>query len=443
MLHVYFISQVPNSNSSSTHYLVKPGVFHGDPGGYGWGVGVVSNDGIEHYLFSQICSSGNDELIKKFKKRYPWAKDMDPDDVDHQSAFSSSPPLRRDGSPYEEFKFSLMDTILASDAEILISNDNGGERPEDDQNHKLHDLFNMLQEVNSRYTIYENTANTVVVSNGFRKYIIKFTDDATVLPYLCDIKITDYCERGCSWCYQNSSKSGKHASLESIQRFIEKYPHVVEVALGGGEATLHPQFDKIVNMLNGSGIAVNLTTRNIKWFNRPTTRSLNSIAISVDSVSQLGDGLKQATYASEMCSTGRVQPGAAVHLIAWPKTIIELADTNLNELMAKYGRPNVLHVVLLDPKATNNESVDRYNRELNEVGQDAVTEAMQRIVHGGKHWRIAVDTPLVKRYKDVLEFNRVYMREEDGELSFYYDAVEDKVYKSSYEKDADYRVQER
>jgi hypothetical protein len=439
--YVYFVSQIPNSNSSSTHYLVKPNIFSGDPDGYGWGVGVVRNRHIGHYMFSQ-AQGFSPEMRKKFMERYPWAAEMEPEDIDHQSQIDCYAPTKKDGTADEDFVFRLMDAILESDAEILISNDNGGESPEEDQEHPLSELFHMLSGM-GRSVVHENTKDAVVVSNGYRKTVIKFKQDAKVLPYLCDIKITDYCERECPWCYQNSSKKGKHASIESIQAFIKKYPHVVEVALGGGEATLHPQFDKIVNMLAGSGIAVNLTTRNIKWFDHPKTRSLNAIAISVDSVAMLRDGLKQASYAVEMCRTGNTTPHGAIHLIAWPKEIIALAGVNLSAMVRECAPASVRHVVLLDPKMTNAESALRYKKELQEVGQEAVDKAMKHIVEGNDHWNIAIDTPLVKRYKDMLDFNEMYMREEDGELSFYYDAVEEKEYKSSYEKGVEYHVQER
>ncbi len=83
-------------------------------------------------------------------------------------------------------------------------------------------------------------------------------------PELIDLKITDYCPFNCSYCYQDSTLKGKHASLESIKKTIDVLAeaNVFEVAIGGGEPTLHPDFAEILKYTEEKEISANFTTKN-------------------------------------------------------------------------------------------------------------------------------------------------------------------------------------
>ena len=37
-------------------------------------------------------------------------------------------------------------------------------------------------------------------------------------PELLDVAITNYCERGCSFCYRQSNRNGKHTSLANVYK---------------------------------------------------------------------------------------------------------------------------------------------------------------------------------------------------------------------------------
>ena len=89
------------------------------------------------------------------------------------------------------------------------------------------------------------------------------------LPELVDLKITDYCDKGCTYCYQNSSKEGKHADYHDIYAILDALEdmQVLEIALGGGCPTHHPDFHRILREVKGRGIVPNFTTRNYNWFN--------------------------------------------------------------------------------------------------------------------------------------------------------------------------------
>lgn len=125
-------------------------------------------------------------------------------------------------------------------------------------------------------------------------------------PELVDIKITDFCPYDCSYCYQGSTVRGNHAPLEYLQRIATMFKNsgVLEVALGGGEPTLHPDFEKIVEAFSSAGCIVNVTSRNIKyWENLKASGSnkktmVTAVAFSVDSAKELLDIKNRIGYIS-------------------------------------------------------------------------------------------------------------------------------------------------
>ena len=67
-------------------------------------------------------------------------------------------------------------------------------------------------------------------------------------PELVDLKITDFCDRNCEYCYQGSTQKGTHASYDTIAGIMQALHNmqVFEVALGGGEPTSHPVLSNIL-----------------------------------------------------------------------------------------------------------------------------------------------------------------------------------------------------
>jgi radical SAM protein with 4Fe4S-binding SPASM domain len=67
-------------------------------------------------------------------------------------------------------------------------------------------------------------------------------------PELVDISITNWCDKGCSFCYKNSSRTGKHLNLEGYVSILRQLSQmkVLQVALGGGNPNQHPDFVEIL-----------------------------------------------------------------------------------------------------------------------------------------------------------------------------------------------------
>lgn len=82
------------------------------------------------------------------------------------------------------------------------------------------------------------------------------------VPELVDCKITDMCDNGCTYCYMKSGEDGKHCSVEDYCKLLEQWARlgVQQVALGGGEPTMHPHFIPIVTLTRKADVVPNYST---------------------------------------------------------------------------------------------------------------------------------------------------------------------------------------
>lgn len=84
-------------------------------------------------------------------------------------------------------------------------------------------------------------------------------DPAPEFPCSIDIKITDYCDAGCKFCHESSTRIGKHAPYNTILRILDGLPPGVELAIGGGNPLSHPNLDSILVAMRERGLVANLT----------------------------------------------------------------------------------------------------------------------------------------------------------------------------------------
>lgn len=81
-------------------------------------------------------------------------------------------------------------------------------------------------------------------------------------PELLDISITDYCERGCDFCYRNANIEGcfmKLSFFEEIMQQAEK-AGIQQIALGGGNPNQHPDFINFLKIAREHHIVASYTT---------------------------------------------------------------------------------------------------------------------------------------------------------------------------------------
>lgn len=78
-------------------------------------------------------------------------------------------------------------------------------------------------------------------------------------PESIDVKITNYCDMGCGFCHESSTREGLHADLNKLLDVLSDLPPGVELAIGGGNPLSHPEFFNFVKILNARGFIANLT----------------------------------------------------------------------------------------------------------------------------------------------------------------------------------------
>lgn len=281
------------TNSSSTHSIVY---MRGAKlrsaraaDGFGWGkFTLVDKASKRQYLAAQIYNTlsrtAGHDIAMTVAMGWTGAT-LTPDTrgmgvneyVDHQSVISL--PSDWDGRGINrEFVEEFAAFLDRDDVAVLGGNDNGGRhlalsRPDVEsaglREHMETDgngSFIARRDDTGFWTLFNRkSGNRMRVSFGDHGFGEAPTRAMT--PELSDCKITDWCNAGCPYCYQNSTTKGKHADkgrLASLAYALRDLK-VFEVALGGGETTAHPDFIEILNTFRDAGIVPNFTTKDTSW----------------------------------------------------------------------------------------------------------------------------------------------------------------------------------
>ena len=81
-------------------------------------------------------------------------------------------------------------------------------------------------------------------------------------PELLDISITNYCERGCEFCYRRANKNGHFMEFPLYGEIIQQAEKagVQQIALGGGNPNQHPEFGNFLKKAREHHIMASYTT---------------------------------------------------------------------------------------------------------------------------------------------------------------------------------------
>lgn len=439
------------TNSSSSHSVILAEHTQSDsriPQGfeYGWDEFVLaSTQAKRDYLFVQcrdVFSNGPDweefvalvspspDLLIPVEKWWRPGEYEVPGYVDHESAGLIS------ARTIEAVK-EVLSWLDQPNITILGGNDNteydfGIEGAE----FQPWNLSNMIARKEARGIVYFNP------QDGTKIHLfdtpINFDTYIASAPELVDIKLTDWCDLACKFCYQDSTKKGLHAPLAAIKAIIDDLSHagVFEVALGGGEPMSHPNFGEILDYCRTKNIVPNFTTRNYKALATPEFKAYadkcGSIGISIatpDDVSDLMqyDDKITAQNCSLQVAMGAQSPGDFASML-----------TLLEETRSFSG------VILLGYKDTGRGHRAKGNRwyEPDRVdGDDAIAmfktfqNNRRRIHKWGPFMTLSMDTEMVRSTETFLAKHGIkaelYMKNE-GRVSCYIDAVAMTIAPSSY-----------
>lgn len=352
--------------------------------------------------------------------------------IDHQSVYVL-PTYKEYGKTYlnKEFIDDLIKYLSNEKITILGGNDN-------EENHHIPGSFRLpLQQDSDGELRARKDGNywTIFNQNNGTKIRFSFCNDGSIdpisspvkstYPELVDIKITDFCDIGCGYCYQGSTIKGEHADRDLIQQisYVLKDMSVFEVAIGGGETTTHPRFIDILRNFKDNDIVPNFTTRSMEWLKNKEARDeilgiCGAFAFSCDNDYQVLSVLSMIEaneVPMEKCSIQYVMGCSDLGTL---EKILNLCET--------FGA----RITLLGYKTTGRGS--KYKPEDYSNWLDVVLKFKEK----NPYFRdICIDTALAKQYeKQLLDkgIPKETFHVQEGKFSMYVDAVTRKCGPSSY-----------
>ena len=267
--------------------------------------------------------------------------------------------------------------------------------------------------------IYKNgNFTTKIFSDGTKVRETEDDEFKAAFAENMDIKISNYCDMGCKFCHEGSTKNDKHGDILN-EKFIDTLHPYQEVALGGGDATSHPDLIPFLQKLKDRKVIVNMTV-NQKHFEQKQ----NLIKRLVDEKLIYGIGVSLVNPTYEFISLVKQYPNAVVHVINGvlrPSDVETLADNDLKMLILGY------------------KHLRRGNEWYREERENIVSKQMwlkENLADIINHFKVvsfdnlAIEQLDVQRLMSKEEWDEFYMGD-DGTMTYYIDMVERKFAKSS------------
>ncbi len=441
------------TNSSSTHSIVFFPKWLGNakeiepeygPNNYGWDrFQLVSPNAKLGYLaqslYSQLYQTVGEGIARLVVREWVGT---DPDSgglVDHQSTLDF--PYNWDGKGLNhEFITDFKHFLLQDDIVIAGGNDNEeavapvlekGGRPI-----KVMELEGrglgmkgcVARKDDGYWTIFNRTTGAKL-RVSFDPMVTTPLVKRSKAPELVDIKITDFCPFGCQFCYQDSTLVGEHGNKDLIYHLASALGdmNVFEVAIGGGEPTLHPNFAELLADFRRYGVVPNFTTKSLGWLKDPKQREpilkhMGAFAFSAetaDEVDQLADTMSKADLVGAYYADGvRV---TIQHVIGVAE------ESEFRKILNRCAK-HMFPVTLLGYKQVGRGP---------SFGQKPSAKWLKilRDICDRHHLTVGIDTALADRYWDDLLAAGVpesCLTRTEGQFSCYIDAVARTMHTSSY-----------
>lgn len=236
-------------------------------------------------------------------------------------------------------------------------------------------------------------------------------------PELVDLKITNYCDKECNFCYQGSDRNGEHAKENIIYDILWTLRElkVFEVALGGGEPTTHPNFKRILNNVVNYGMVPNFTTSRLDWmYEDPEifdfVGGIGYTCVSSLDTKVLDKVLKDFDYFRTKL------------IIQIPMGCI---TKNEFEYIIKYAKDHYINILLLGFK--------KGGRAINY--HPIQYHWWCDVIEKYKIYNFGVDTSMLYEYYPILESksDSVFFSSPEGTRSMYIDAIDKFIAPASYD----------
>ena len=259
---------------------------------------------------------------------------------------------------------------------------------------------------------------TTILSDGTK---IRETKDDEFIPNFAenmDVKITNWCNGGCEWCHEGSSINGKHGDILN-EKFLNTLHPYQEIAIGGGDATSHPDLIPFLRKLKEQKVVANMTVNQIHF-----EKKQELIKKLVDEKLIYGLGVSLVNPTKHFIELIKQYPNAVIHVINGvlkPSDVEALKNKNLKMLILGYKHLR-----------RGNEYFETEQDDI-EVKQKWLYENLESITDKFKvvsFDNLAIEQLDVKRLLTQEEWDEFYMGS-DGTMTYYIDMVERKFAQSS------------
>ena len=259
---------------------------------------------------------------------------------------------------------------------------------------------------------------TTILSDGTK---IRETKDDEFIPAFAenmDVKICNYCDMGCKFCHEDSSLHGKFGDILN-EKFVDTLHPYQEIAIGGGDATSHPDLIPFLQKLKEKKIIANMTVNQIHF-----EKKQGLIKKLVDEKLIYGLGISLVNPTKHFIELIKQYPNAVIHVIIGvlkPSDIKALENNNLKMLILGYKHLR-----------RGNEYFEEEQNDI-ETKQQWLYENLKDIIQKFtvvSFDNLAIEQLDVKRLLTQEEWDEFYMGN-DGKVTYYVDMVERKFAQSS------------
>lgn len=259
---------------------------------------------------------------------------------------------------------------------------------------------------------------TTILSDGTK---IRETKDDEFIPSFAenmDVKICNYCDMGCKFCHEGSTINGKFGNILN-EKFIDTLHPYQEIAIGGGDATSHPDLIPFLKKLKERKVIANMTVNQIHF-----EKKYELIKKLVDEKLIYGLGVSLVNPTKHFIELIKQYPNAVIHVINGvlkPSDIKALENNNLKMLILGYKHLRRC-----------NEYFEEEQNDI-ETKQQWLYENLEDIIQKFKvvsFDNLAIEQMDVKRLLTQEEWDEFYMGD-DGKVTYYVDMVERKFAQSS------------
>lgn len=267
--------------------------------------------------------------------------------------------------------------------------------------------------------VYKNgNFTTKIFSDGTKVRETEDDDFKPDFPENMDVKITNYCDMECPFCHEGSTTDGKFGDILN-EKFIDTLHPYQEVALGGGDATSHPDLIPFLHKLKERKVIANMTVNQIHF-----EKKQDLIKQLVDEKLIYGLGVSLVNPTEQFIELISQYPNAVIHVINGilkPSDLEVLANKNLKMLILGYKR------------------LRRGNDWIREDHENIMTKQMwlqDNLAEIIKQFKVvsfdnlAIEQLNVRRLMSDEDWNEFYMGD-DGSMTYYIDMVERKFARSS------------